>query len=178
MKNILAENMRRFRTKNLTEQEEKTPEGNVTPDPNTTDSGAAGYYYKKGEEHSKGPFRGIDMFPFSNPAGNGVNTCYDVMGKPIVRVEQNAIVNFDNITAPKVPTTWFMTWNAPGDDKIKIVGYHPTLGIITEPGTTKVLMRPGKNLDDAAVYNWLFKQSGIRGNDILVGIRQREQGAF
>ena len=170
MKNILAENMRRFRTKNLSEQNDMVaPEG--TPKPTAVEATPSAYYYKPGEEHAK-PFSAMKQFPFSNPDATGVNKCYDVMGKPTVRFDQNTVVNFDNLTAPKVPTTWFMTWNAPGDDKIKIVGYHPTLGIITEPGTTKVLMRPGKNLNDAAVYKWLYDRSDS-GGPTLVGNIQR-----
>ena len=187
MKNILAENMRRFRTKNLNEQELPKPEevrGNTeapelaAPDPNKAVPAADGYYYKKGEEHTAGSFRTINFFPFSIPAGNGGNRHYDVMGKPTARVEQNSVENFDNLTAPRIPTTWFSIYNAPDNDRVKIVGYHPTLGIITEPGTTKVLMSPGKNLSDDAVYKWLWKRSGISGNPKLVGMWGREQSAF
>ena len=183
MKNILAENMRRFRTKNLNEQELPKPEevrGNTAvPAADTAVPAADGYYYKKGEEHTKGAFTGINQFPFSNPAGNGANKHYDVMGKPTARVEQNSVDNFDNLTAPRIPTTWFSLYNAPDNySRVKIVGYHPTLGIITEPGTTKVLMSPGKNLSDDAVYKWLWKRSGISGNPKLVGMWGREQSAF
>ena len=208
MKNILAENMRRFRTKNLPEQTQRRgtvtvgdleqkfipgdqpkPEevrGNTAapelaaPDPNKAVPGTDGYYYKKGEYfQTRGAFTGIDFFPFSNPDGKGANKHYDVMGKPTARVEQNSVDNFDNLTAPRIPTTWFSLYNAPDNySRVKIVGYHPTLGIITEPGTTKVLMSPGKNLSDDAVYKWLWKRSGISGNPKLVGMWGREQSAF
>ena len=105
MKNILAENMRRFRTKNLNEQELPKPEevrGNTeapelaAPDPNKAVPAADGYYYKKGEYfQTRGALTGIDFFPFSNPAGKGANKHYDVMGKPTARVEQNSVENFD-----------------------------------------------------------------------------------
>jgi hypothetical protein len=171
MKNILAENMRRFRTKNISEQNDMvSPEG--TPKPTADKTISTEYYYKPGEEHAK-PFSAMKLFPFSNPDASGVNKCYDVMGKPIVRFDQSTVVNFDNLTAPKVPTTWFMIYDAAGTSKRKIVGYHPTLGIITEPGTTKVLMSPGKNLNDAAVYKWLYDRSDS-GGPILVGNIQRQ----
>jgi len=79
----------------------------------------------------------------------------------------------NNLTPPKVPTSWFQIYDgSTGQKKYKIIGYHPEQGVITEPGTNKVLMSPGKNLDDSQVYQWLYKRSDS-GGPILVGNIQR-----
>ena len=177
MKNILAENMRRFRTKNLNEQNDmpaaptvsSTPNALAAPGQPNSNTTSGGYYYKPGEKHDSE----IMVFPFSDPVSSTANKAYDVMGKPTVRVDQNTYVNMDKVNPPKVPTIWFTIYDgSTGNSKLKMVGYNINQGVITDPETSKVLFSPGKNLDAPSVYKWLYYRSD-KGGPMLVGNLQR-----
>lgn len=140
----------------------QSPVGNTQPT-------SGGYYYKPGEKHDSN----LMVFPFSDPVSSVPNKAYDVMGKPVVRVDHNTYVNMDKVQPPKVPTTWFTIYDgSTGKKKYKMIGYNVNQGVITDPETSKVLFSPGKNLDDSSVYRWLYTRSDS-GGPMLVGNTQR-----
>ena len=140
------------------------------------------YYYAPGEERQRSSFTTpISIFPFTQAEGNGANPFYDILGKRQGRVAPNSVANQSTIPEPKVPTSWFTIWAGDtSSDSKKVIAYHPNTGEITDPLTSTVLYSPGKNMGDAAVYQWLFDYSGRGAQSdatrVLVGTVERKNG--
>jgi len=148
LKKLLAENMRRFGTKNLTEQIDK-------------------YYWTAENPKPKEPGVSftdwtMEYFPYMDPVTDKINQVYDLVGKPInFQKLRNSWMQKEVTNSPKVSTTWFEIYKGKtSSDGRKIVGYHKNEGVITDPLTGEVLFTPGPGMKPEKVYQWLWDQPG------------------
>lgn len=155
----------------LTEQETGQPPMDSTDPSNASTKDA--HYYEPGEEE---PHDGPD-FTMKFPDFPYGMQFYDVMGKKSQEWRSGIYAKAAaNVMKPRVQTTWFAVYpiGGPWNGRYNIFGYHPETGKITDARGGSVMFSPGKNMSDAAVYQWMFDKFD-KPNDVLVGTISRKQ---